>query len=60
MIKNHGKLYYNLLDDNLSIEEKKKKLIDLSKKKCIKACDYCIYGTKESKKIPVAEQIKYH
>ena len=60
IIKDNSDDYVDLLDENLSIDDKKKKLIELSRKKCIKACDYCIYGTKESKKISVAEQIKYH
>ena len=58
IIKNNEKDYVNLLDENLTLEEKKEQLNKLFQKKYITACDYCIFGTKESKKIPVAEQIK--
>lgn len=58
IIKNNQKDYLNLLDKNLSIQEKKQKLNELLNKKYIIACDYCDYGTKKSKKIPVAEQLR--
>ena len=59
IIKNNEEDYVNLLDNNLSITEKKLKIQQLLKKKYIKACDYCDYGTNKSKKIPVAEQINF-
>ena len=49
--------YVNLLDENLNILEIKENINKLYKKKYIVACDYCDFGTKNSKKIPVAEQI---
>lgn len=57
IITNNNEDYLDLLDKNLTISEKKEKLNKLLKKKYIKACDYCDYGTKKSKKIPVAEQL---
>ena len=58
IIKDNEDDYLNLLDDSLSTLEKKKRLRKLLKKKYIIACDYCIYGTRESKKVPVAEQLR--
>lgn len=58
IIKNNGDDYLDLLDNKISISDKKIKLNKLLRKKYIMACDYCDYGTSESKKIPVAEQIK--
>lgn len=58
ILKNNEFDYVDLLDKNLSIEEKKKRINDLFIKKYITACDYCDFGTSKSKKIPVAEQIK--
>lgn len=58
IITNNEEDYLDLLDNTLSTKEKKERLNKLLKKDYIKACDYCIFGTKESKKIPVAEQIK--
>ncbi len=59
IIKDNQDDYLDLLDKNLSITDKKIKLNQLLKKKCIKACDYCDFGTKKSTKIPVAEQLKH-
>ena len=61
IIKNNESDYLDLLDKSLSISDKKVKLKKLLKKKYIKACDYCDFGTKKCKKIPVAEQsrLKY-
>ena len=50
--------YVNLLDSRMNVSLKRKKLNDLSRKKCIMACDFCDYGTKYSKKVPVARQIR--
>lgn len=58
LITDNNEDYLNILDPKLSLKDKKMKLNKLLKKKYIKACDYCDYGTKNSKKIPVAEQIK--
>ena len=58
IIQNNKKDYVDLLDTTLTLEDKKEKLQLLLKKKYIEACNYCDYGTKKSKKIPVAEQIK--
>ena len=58
IIKNNEDDYINILDDNLTPSEKRKQFNKLLKTKSIKACDYCDYGTKKAKKIPVAEQIK--
>lgn len=59
IIKNNEKDYVNLIDKKTTIKEKQHNIHKLFKKKYIKACNYCDYGTKMSKKIPVAEQIKY-
>ena len=58
LIENNPKDYVNLLDKKTSIKEKQKQLAGLYKKKCITACDYCDFGTKLGKRIPVAEQIE--
>ena len=58
IIKNNQDDYLDLLDRNMSIEDKKFGLRKLFYKKYIQACDYCNYGTKMGKKIAVAEQIK--
>lgn len=58
IIKNNEDDYLDLLDKTLTIEEKKTLITKLLKKKYILACDYCDFATKNSKKIPVAEQIK--
>ena len=58
IIKNNEDDYLNLLDDKLSLKEKEEKLNKVFSKKYITACDYCVFGTNESKKIPVAEQLK--
>lgn len=58
IIKNNSDDYLDLLDKNLSVSEKRNRLNKLLKKKYIKACDYCDFGTKNSYKIPVAEQLK--
>ncbi len=58
IIKNNKDDYLDLLDETMSIREKKKRINDLFRKKYIMACDYCDYGTKKCKKIKVAEQIK--
>ena len=58
IITNNEDDYINLLDKTISIEEKKKLIIKLFKKKCILACDYCDFATSKSKKIPVAEQVE--
>lgn len=60
IIKNNENDYINILDNKLSIKEKKEKLYKLLQKKYIKACDYCDFATKKCKKIPVAEQEKKH
>ena len=60
IIKNNENDYINILDNKLSIKEKKEKLHKLLQKKYIKACDYCDFATKKCKKIPVAEQEKKH
>ena len=57
IIKDNFDDYLNILDKSLTVEEKKNMINKLLKKKYIKACDYCDFGTKLSKKIPVAEQI---
>jgi len=59
VIKNNEDDYLDLLDESLSVSLKKKKLNKLLKKKYIIACDYCDFGTKNSKKIPVAQQLKH-
>ena len=59
IIKGNESDYLDLLDDSMSVSDKKEKLIKLFRKKCIMACDYCDFGTKDSHKIKVAEQIKY-
>ena len=59
LIKNNEKDYVDLLNSKLSINDKQKAIQKLLKKKYIQACDYCDYGTNKSKKIPVAEQIKF-
>lgn len=58
IIKDNENDYLDLLNNNISILDKKNKLNKLLKKKYIVACDYCDYGTKECKKIPVAKQMK--
>ena len=58
IIKNNSDDYLNLLDDSISIEEKKKRMNKLFKKKYINACDYCDYGTSKCKRVPVSEQLK--
>lgn len=58
IIQNNSDDYLDLLDNSTSIQEKRDKLNGLLKKKYIDACRYCIYGTNESKRIKVAEQIK--
>lgn len=50
--------YLNILDENLSVKDKKNKLNSLLKKEIISACDYCDFSTKNSKRIKVAEQKK--
>ena len=57
ILKNNEDDYLDLLDNKMSLEKKKEKLNELLRKKYILACDYCDFGTKVSKKIPVAEQI---
>lgn len=49
--------YLDLLDKNMTVLERKEKLNKLLRKKYIMACDYCDFGTKKSKKIPVAKQL---
>lgn len=56
-IKNNEEDYLDLLNDNISIEGKTTLMKKLLKKKYIIACDYCDFATKQTKKIPVAEQI---
>ena len=58
IIKDNQNDYVNLLDETISPSEKRKQINKLLKTKCIKACDYCDYGTKLAKRIEVAEQIK--
>ena len=58
IIKNNKDDYVDLLDNSMSIQDKKDSLNKLFRKKYIEACRYCIYGTKKSTKIPVAEQLK--
>lgn len=58
IIKDNEDDYLDLLDKSLSISEKRLKLNKLLEKKYIRACDYCDFGTKKSKKIPVAQQLK--
>ena len=60
IIKSNENDYINILDNKLSIKEKKENLHKLLQKKYIKACDYCDFATKKCKKIPVAEQEKKH
>ena len=50
--------YLDVLDTNLTIEEKRTKLNKLLKRKYIIACDYCDFATDKCKKIAVAEQLK--
>ena len=57
-IKDNEDDYLDLLDKNIGIAERRNSLNKLLKKKSISACDYCDFGTKYSKKIPVAEQLK--
>ena len=57
ILKNNESDYVDLLDKSFTIEEKREKINALFRKKYINACDYCDFGTKESNKIPVAEQI---
>lgn len=58
VIKHNKDDYVDLLDKKYSIEEKRKLIISLLKKRYIMACDYCDFATNKSKKIKVAEQIK--
>lgn len=58
IIKDNQDDYVNLQDENVSIDEMKLKLRTLLKKDYIKACNFCDYGTKKCKKIPVAVQMK--
>lgn len=58
IIQNNSDDYLDLLDHHFSIEEKRVMLNKLFRKKYVIACDYCDFGTKKSKKIPVAEQLK--
>lgn len=58
IIKDNKDDYLNLLDDKISLSEKKIYLNKLLKKKYIIACDYCDFATNKCKKIPVAQQIK--
>ena len=58
IIKDNEDDYLNLLDKSLSIDEKRKRLNALLRKKYIIACDYCDFATNKSKKVPVAEQLK--
>lgn len=58
IIKNNEDDYLDLLDDSISLEEKKKRMNKLFKRKYITACDYCDYGTSKCKKVPVSEQLK--
>lgn len=58
IITNNKEDYLDLLDDTISDIELEEKLKKLYKKKYITACDYCDFGTKKSRKIPVAEQIE--
>ena len=58
IIKNNENDYVNLINNKQTIKDKEQNIYKLFKKKYIKACDYCEYGTKNSKKIAVAEQIK--
>ncbi len=57
MIQNNEEDYLDLLDQTLSIEDKKEKMKKLYQKDYIMACDYCNYGTSKCQHIPVAEQI---
>lgn len=59
ILKNNECDYVDLLDKSLTIDEKRKKINDLFRKKYIDACDYCDFGTNNSKKIIVAEQINF-
>lgn len=58
IIEDNKNDYLDLLDDSISIFDKKKRLNKLLDKKYISACDYCDFGTKYSKKVGVAEQLK--
>lgn len=58
IIKNNEDDYVDLLDRRIKGTELRKKINLLFKKKYIVACDYCDFGTKNCKKIPVARQIK--
>ena len=58
ILKDNYDDYVDLLDNSNSIEDKKRMLNNLFKKKYILACRYCIYGTNECRKIAVAEQIE--
>ena len=58
IISDNGNDYLDLLDDSLSMKDKKKKFDMLLKKKYIKACYYCDYATNECNKVGVAEQIE--
>ena len=56
IINDNDEDYVNLLDTNITIDEKKKLINELLNKKYIIACDYCDFATNKCKKIPVAEQ----
>ena len=58
IIKDNKDDYLDLLDKKMNINDKKRKLNMLLKKKYIIACDYCDYGTNNSKKVKVAEQLR--
>ena len=58
IITNNDDDYVDLFDDTVSDLELSKRIKKLYQKKYIMACDYCDFATKESKKIPVAEQIE--
>lgn len=57
IIKNNSDDYLDLLDNSINVEKRRDKLNKLLKKKYIMACCYCDYGTSNSKRIGVAEQI---
>ena len=50
--------YLNILDNNLSIEDKKNMFNKMLKRKYILACDYCDFATDKCKKVEVAEQLQ--
>lgn len=57
IVKDNEDDYLDLLDSTMTIEEKRNRINQLLKKKYIKACDHCYFGTRLAKKVPVAEQI---